>query len=82
MRDGKLSAEQKSVQITNEIWDGESLLDESLFTGNYADKHMLLLRNKFFKSCAFRTRLQKWFKDKNITLESLKDGCFIENTDI
>ena len=57
MRDGKLSAEQKSAQITNEIWDGESLLDESLFAGNYADKHMLLLRNKFFKSCAFRTRL-------------------------
>ena len=77
MRDGKLSAEQKSVQITNEIWDGESLLDESLFTVNYVDKHMLLLRNKFFKSCAFRTRLQKWFKDKNITLESLKARGFV-----
>ena len=77
MRDGKLSAEQKSVQITNEIWDGESLLDESLFTVNYVDKHMLLLRNKFFKSCAFRTRLQKWFKDKNITLDSLKDRGFV-----
>lgn len=77
MQDGKLSAEQKSVQITNDIWDGESLLDESLFTGNYADKHMLLLRNKFFKSCAFRTRLQKWFKDKNITLESLKARGFV-----
>ena len=77
MRDGKLSAEQKSVQITNEIWDGESLLDESLFTVNYVDKHMLLLRNKFFKSCAFRTRLQKWFKDKNITLDSLKARGFV-----
>lgn len=38
---------------------------------------MLLLRNKFFKSCAFRTRLQKWFKDKNITLESLKARGFV-----
>lgn len=77
LKDGKLVAEQKQTQITNDIWDGESLLDESLFTGNYADKHMLLLRNKFFKSCAFRTRLQKWFKDKNITLESLKARGFV-----
>lgn len=59
------------------IWDGESLLDESLFAESYADKHMLLLRNKFFKSCAFRTRLQQWIKDKNITLEDLKERGFI-----
>ena len=59
IKDGSLCAEQKQAQITNDIWDGESLLDESLFAGNYADKHMLLLRNKFFKSCAFRTKLQK-----------------------
>lgn len=77
LKDGKLVAEQKQTQITNDIWDGESLLDESLFTGNYADKHMLLLRNKFFKSCAFRTRLQKWFKDKNITLDDLKRRGFV-----
>ncbi len=77
LKDGKLVAEQKQTEITNDIWDGESLLDESLFTVNYVDKHMLLLRNKFFKSCAFRTRLQKWFKDKNITLDSLKDRGFV-----
>lgn len=57
LRDGKLVAEQKQTQITNDIWDGESLLDEGVFEKYYADKHMLLLRNKFFKSCAFRTRL-------------------------
>lgn len=77
LRDGKLVAEQKQTQITNDIWDGESLLDESVFEKYYADKHMLLLRNKFFKSCAFRTRLQKWFKDNNITLESLKARGFV-----
>lgn len=77
LQDGKLVAEQKQTQITNDIWDGESLLDESLFTGNYADKHMLLLRNKFFKSCSFRTRLQKWFKDKKITLDDLKRRGFV-----
>ena len=77
LKDGKLVAEQKQTQITNDIWDGESLLDERVFENSYTDKHMLLLRNKFFKSCAFRTRLQKWFKDNNITLESLKARGFV-----
>lgn len=76
-KDGVLVATTKEATIENDIWDGESLLDESLFSGNYTDKHMLLLRNKFFKSCAFRTKLQKWFKDKNITLDDLKARGFI-----
>ena len=74
---GTLVATTKKADIYNDIWDGESLLDESLFTGDYADKHMLLLRNKFFKSCGFKTKLQKWFKDKNITLADLKAKKFI-----
>ena len=77
IKDGALCAEQKQAQITNDIWDGESLLDESLFAGDYADKHMLLLRNKFFKSCGFRTKLQKWFADKEITLDDLKARGFV-----
>lgn len=77
MQDGALTAAHKQTEISNDIWDGESLLDESVFRGNYADKHMLLLRNKFFKSCAFRTKLQKWFQDKNITLEELKSRGFV-----
>lgn len=77
LQDGKLTAEQKQTEITNDIWDGESLLDESVFTGSYADKHMLLLRNKFFKSCAFSTKLQKWIKDKNIMLDDLKSRGFV-----
>ena len=82
LQDGKLTADQKQAQITNDIWDGESLLDESVFINGYADKHMLLLRNKFFKSCAFRTKLQKWIKDKNITLEDLKTRGFTLATDV
>lgn len=77
MQDGKLTAQIKQTQITNDIWDGESLLDESLFVGNYSDKHMLLLRNKFFKSCAFKTKLQKWIKDKGVTLDDLKARGFV-----
>ena len=75
-KDG-LQATAKETLITNDIWDGESLLDESLFTGDYATKHMLLLRNKFFKSCGFKTGLQKWFRDKGISLEDLKKRGFI-----
>lgn len=77
LQDGNLTAEQKQTEITNDIWDGESLLDESVFMNGYADKHMLLLRNKFFKSCAFRTKLQKWITDKNISLEDLKNRGFV-----
>lgn len=77
VQDGTLTSAHKQTEITNDIWDGESLLDESVFRGNYADKHMLLLRNKFFKSCAFRTKLKKWFQDKNITLEELKSRGFV-----
>ena len=49
------------------IWDGESLLDVSEFeNAGYGDKGMMLLRNRFFKTCAFNTNLQKWFEDNNI----------------
>ena len=70
-----LEATPEIAKIENNIWDGESLLDESLFTDD--KKHMLLLRNKFFKSCAFRTKLQKWIKDNGITLDDLKNRGFI-----
>ena len=64
-KDGKLVAEEKDVEISNCIWDGESLLDSSMFSG-YEDKGMLLLRNRFFKTCAFNTNIQQWFKDNGI----------------
>lgn len=65
-KDDKLVSAQKEMEITNSIWDGQSLMDISLF-GQYKDKGMLLLRNRFFKTCAFNTNIQKFFKDNNIT---------------
>ena len=62
-----LYTEPKKIKISNSIWDGQSLLDESLFCDKYKDKGMLLLRNRFFKSCCFNTKIQKFFKDNNIT---------------
>ena len=63
-----LTAEEEETEIENVIWDGEALLDVSVFEENdYEDKGMMLLRNRFFKTCAFNTNLQKWFADNGIT---------------
>lgn len=72
-KDGRLVAEDKRMPISNSIWDGESLMDSSMF-GKYADKGMLLLRNRFFKTCAFNTNLQQWFQDNDITDISQLNG--------
>ena len=47
---GQLTTSEEKTEITNSIWDGQSLLDSSKFTGPYKNKSMLLLRNRFFKS--------------------------------
>jgi hypothetical protein len=73
IEDGWLKSYPDNVEIHNSIWDGQSLLDESMFV-SYEDKGMLLLRNKFFKSCCFNTKIQKWFKDNNITDISQLNG--------
>ena len=63
-----LVAEEEETEIENVIWDGEALLDVSVFKENgYSDHGMMLLRNRFFKTCAFNTNLQEWFSDNDIT---------------
>ena len=70
------SGRPNAVSLSNCIWDGEGLIDASLFETDetlrtmYADKHMLLLRGKFFKACVFKTNIQKWFRDNGITDET------------
>ena len=63
---GHLKATEKEVEITNSIWDGESLIDKSLM-GEYSPYGFILLRNSFFKSAAFNCNLQQWFKDNGVT---------------
>ena len=72
-KDGWLETKEKQMKISNSIWDGQSLIDISLM-GKYSDKGMLLLRNKFFKSCCFNTNIQKFFADNNITDISQLNG--------
>lgn len=71
--DNTLKTLHDKSTIRNSIFDGESLMDISMFKG-YEDKGMLLLRNQFFKSCAFNTNIQKWFEDHNITDVSQLNG--------
>jgi hypothetical protein len=73
INDGKLKTEPLHTKISNSIWDGQSLIDESMMSG-YEDKGMLLLRNNFFKSCCFNARIQEFFKDNGITEVSQLNG--------
>lgn len=70
---GWLTTSEKNCEITNSIWDGQSLIDISLM-GDYACYGMVLLRNLMFKSCCFNCNIQQWFKDNNITDISQLNG--------
>ena len=73
--DHDLIAEKEETEIENVIWDGEALLDASVFYNNgYNAYGMMLLRNRFFKTCAFNTNLQDWFLDNDITQVSQLAG--------
>lgn len=73
-----LETDEQTTTISNSIWDGQSLLDSSMFE-KYKTKGMLLLRNKFFKSACFNCNIQKWFLDNNITNVSQLNGFTIAN---
>lgn len=68
-----LQANNEEVEIDNSIWDGQTLMDYEMF-GNYKRYGMLLLRNRFFKTAAFSTHIQKFFADNNITEVSQLNG--------
>ena len=70
---GKLETKPETIEIENSIWDGQSLIDTSLM-GEYSKYGMVLLRNRFFKSCCFNTNIQTWFADNGITDVSELNG--------
>lgn len=66
--DCKLFTEEKEIEQSNKINDGQSLLSKEVFErAGYGDKGFLLLRNRFMKSACFNTNIQQFFKDNNIT---------------
>lgn len=73
-KEERLKTSKKKTIVSNSIWDGQSLLDSSVFEEKYKDKGFLLLRNRFFKSACFNTNIQQFFKDNNITEISQLNG--------
>ncbi|MGM9543411.1 MAG: hypothetical protein ACI3T9_00355, partial [Romboutsia timonensis] len=79
---GDLYTDVDTTDIKNNLFDGESLLDKSIFEEyGYGDKATLQLRNRFFKGIGVNTDIQKFFKDNNITDVSQLNGKTIA-TDI
>lgn len=70
---GHLETCPEEIEVENSIWDGQSLIDPSAM-GGYYKYGMLLMRNRFFKSCCFNTNIQKWFADNGITKISQLNG--------
>lgn len=65
---GDLYTDVETTEIKNNLFDGESLLDKSIFEEyGYGDKATLQIRNRFFKGIGVNTDIQKFFKDNNIT---------------
>ncbi|MCR5303236.1 MAG: hypothetical protein K6E33_01635 [Lachnospiraceae bacterium] len=68
----KLGGEE--YRSVNKIWDGQALVDKSVFDAagyiwdeTHDNRHgMMLLRNKFFKACAFNTNIQAYYKEKGV----------------
>ncbi len=48
-------------EITNILWDGMGIIDNSIFTENM--EGFIYCRSHFFKSCLFRGNIQEYFKD-------------------
>ena len=65
---GVMETKDEIIDIQNCLSDGQALADEELFKRcGHPEKGMMLLRNDFLKSCAFNTKLQKFWRENGIT---------------
>ncbi|RXM57199.1 hypothetical protein [Clostridium tetani] len=57
--------DDNSYKLKNTLFDGQGLLDVTIFNSNklLKGKGMALLRNRFFKCCAFNTNIQLFFRN-------------------
>ena len=63
-----LTRPNEDEQKQNIIWDGQALVDESVFTeAGFGGNGMMYLRNRFFKACAFNAKISEYYKAHNIT---------------
>ena len=78
----RITVREGNIDVSNSIFDGQSLIDISIM-GEYSQYGMVLLRNRFFKSCCFNTNIQDWFRDNGITsLDQLHPDAITLATDI
>lgn len=67
VKDGRCVVNRNAKKgVSNILFDGEGLIDESLFQENIFQKSMdgfIYCRSHFFKACLFRGNLQQFFKD-------------------
>lgn len=61
----ELVTETGLVEESNSIWDGQGLMDVSVFNDNELinGKGMALLRQRYFKCCTFSANLSQFYKD-------------------
>ncbi|EPY6472010.1 hypothetical protein ACWO4B_002681 [Clostridium sporogenes] len=61
----ELKTKTEIVEECNSIWDGQGLMDSSVFNENelIKGKGMALLRNRLTKSCVFNTNIQQFLRD-------------------
>lgn len=52
---------REETDITNALWDGMALIESSFSPGE--NNGMVLLRNHFFKACAFKANIQLFLQD-------------------
>ncbi|MNW36758.1 hypothetical protein D3C74_137770 [compost metagenome] len=57
---GLLVSKPGMGKFANKIWDGQALLDEEYFS--VTDKSMMLLRQHWFKACAFRCSVSDFLR--------------------
>lgn len=57
----KCVVSREEADVKNTLWDGMALIDSDIMPSWC--NGMVLLRNHFFKACAFRTYIQKFFRD-------------------
>ena len=78
-KDAELRVVREPYTQKTDLWDGQSLLDRSVFKNSkyvtkgkdgktiehsYEPYGFMLLRNHFFKSAAFNTNLQEYYKER------------------
>lgn len=61
VEDDECIVKNEEDYVENTLFDGQALMDESLFAGT--DAGMKLLRHHFFKACAFRTNIELFMRD-------------------